>query len=184
MALAFERRRVMQACWAVPDIEAACRAWTETMGVGPFYVFPHLKLDTVRYRGQPTSTEFSIAMAQAGDIQIELVQQHCDNPSAYRDLVGKDERGFHHIAIYVSDYDAALKHFTDREHVPAVEGTFGEMRFAYVDTSGPLGCMVEIIEHSPVQDMIFERVRGGAESWDGVTDPIRPGMPEPPEASA
>jgi hypothetical protein len=175
--LPFEQRRVMQACWVVPDIDEACRAWTETMGIGPFYIFRNLKLDTVRYRGEPTSTHFSIAMAQAGDIQIELAQQHCGNPSAYRDLVGSGERGFHHIAIYVTDYDAALKHFTSRGCEPAIEGLFGDMRFAYVDTSDALGCMIELIEHNVLQDQIFARVREGAESWDGVTDPIRPGMP-------
>ena len=169
----------MQACWAVPDIDKACRAWSETMGIGPFYIFRDLKLDTIRYRGQPkSSVQFSVAMAQAGDVQIELIEQHDDQPSAYRDLVGRGERGFHHIAIYVSDYDAALKHFADRGQVAAVEGLFGDMRFAYVDTSEPLGCMVEIIEHNALQDEIFARVRDGAESWDGVTDPIRPGMPE------
>jgi hypothetical protein len=148
------------------------------MGIGPFFVFRDLKIDTIRYRGEPTSTHFSIAMAQAGGVQVELVQQHCDNPSAYRDLVAKGDRGFHHVAIYVADYDAALKHFTDKGYVAAVDGLFGDMRFAYVDTSEPLGCMVEIIEHNSVQDAIFARVAEGAEGWDGVTDPIRPGFPE------
>jgi hypothetical protein len=178
MRVPSEQRRVIQACWAVSDIEEACRRWTETMGIGPFYIFRDLKIGTVRYRGEPVTTHCSIAMAQAGEVQIELAEQHCDNPSAYRDLVARGERGFHHVAIYVSDYDAALKHYTDRGFVPSIEGTFGEMRFAYVDTSEPLGCMVEIIEHNPVQDEIFARVREGAENWDGVTDPIRPGLPE------
>jgi catechol 2,3-dioxygenase-like lactoylglutathione lyase family enzyme len=178
MQIASEQRRVMQACWAVPNIDEACRLWTETMGIGPFYLFRDLKIDTVNYRGTPTSTHFSVAIAQAGGTQIELVEQHCDNPSAYRDLVAKGERGFHHIAIYVSDYEAALKQYTDKGFVAAIDGTFGKMRFAYVDTSEALGCMVEIIEHDPVQDEIFARVRNGAENWDGVTDPLRSGFPE------
>jgi catechol 2,3-dioxygenase-like lactoylglutathione lyase family enzyme len=171
-----ERRRVMQACWSVPDIREACRKWTETMGIGPFYLFENLHVDSVNYRGTPTSTTFSIAMAQAGGIQIELVEQHCDNPSAYRDLVAKGANGFHHIAIYVEDYDAALKHYTDKGFVAAIDGCFGEMRFAYVDTSAAIGCMVEIIEHHSIQDEIFARVIEGAANWDGVTDPIRPAM--------
>ena len=38
--------------------------------------------------------------------------------------------------------------------------------------------MVEIIEHHEIQEQIFARVKDGAENWDGVTDPVRPGFPE------
>jgi Glyoxalase/Bleomycin resistance protein/Dioxygenase superfamily len=172
-----ERRRVMQACWVVPDLHAACRQWTEAMGIGPFYVFDDLKLETVSYRGKPTSVHFSVAMAQAGDLQIELAEQKSSAPYAYTDLFPKGQSGFHHIAIYVSDYAAAMMHFTDKGFRPSVEGLFGDMHFSYVDTSAALGCMVEIIEHNPLQDQIFARVKAGAESWDGVTDPVRTGMP-------
>ncbi len=173
-----EQKRVIQICWVVDDIDAAMANWTATMGIGPFIIFRDLKLDTVRYRGTPTSTWMSIAIAQAGGVQIELVQQHCDNPSAYRDIVAKGRNGMHHIAIYVSDYEGALRHFTDQGFVAAIDGLFGEMRFAYVDTFEKLGCMVEIIEAHSVQDAIFARVAEAAEGWDGVTDPVRPGFPE------
>lgn len=175
-AIPSEQRRVVQVCWVVDDIDAAMANWTQVMGIGPFLIFRDLKIDTVRYRGTPTSTHFSIAMAQAGGVQVELAQQHCDNPSAYRDLVAKGRNGLHHIAIYVSDYDAALAHFTDQGLVAAIDGTFGDMRFAYVDTAEKLGCMVEIIEANPVQDDIFARVAAAAQGWDGVTDPVRPGF--------
>ncbi len=176
MPIPSERRRIMQCAWVVEDIETACMNWVETMGVGPFYIFPHLQLD-VNYRGEPAKIDFSIASAQAGDVQIELVQQHSEGPSAYRDLVAKGARGHHHLAIYVADYDAAVAHFTDRGFVAATDGLFGTMRFAYFDTSDPLGCMIEVIEHDAMQDTIFARIREGAENWDG-SDPIRPGMPQ------
>jgi hypothetical protein len=168
----------MQVCWVVDNIDQAMDSWIKVMGIGPFLIFRDLKIDSVRYRGEPTSTHFSVAMAQAGGVQIELAQQHCDNPSAYRDLVKKGENGLHHIAIYVSDYATALAHFTDQGFEPAIEGTFGEMQFAYVDTSVKLGCMVEIIESHPMQDDIFARVTEAAKTWDGVTEPVRPGFPE------
>lgn len=173
-----EQRRIMQICWVVDDIDAAMANWAEVMGIGPFILFRDLHLDNIRYRGEPTSTRFSVAIAQAGGVQVELAQQHCDNPSAYRDLVAKGQNGLHHIAIYVGDYDAALSHFTLQGFIPAVDGMFGDMRFAYIDTSARLGCMVEIIEAHPAQDAIFARAAEAAEGWDGVTDPVRPGFPE------
>ncbi len=177
-AVPSEIRRVIQVCWVVDDIDAAMAGWTEVMGIGPFLIFRDLKIDSVRYRGMPTSTHFSIAIAQAGGVQVELAQQHCNNPSAYRDLVAEGENGLHHVAIYVRDYDSALAHFTGQGFVPAIDGRFGEMRFAYIDTSARLGCMVEIIEAHPMQDDIFARVAQAAEQWDGVTDPVRSGFPQ------
>ncbi len=172
-----EQRRVMQSAWVVDDIESACMKWVETTGIGPFYIFPHLQLE-VNYRGKPSKLDFSVASAQAGGVQIELVEQHCHTPSAYRDQFEQGERGHHHMAIYVSDYDAALAHYLDRGFVVATSGLFGEMRFSYVDTRDAIGCMMEIIQHDPIQDEIFKRISDGAKYWDGVTDPIRPGMPE------
>jgi hypothetical protein len=91
-------------------------------------------------------------------------------------FTGRDS-GVHHIAVYVADYGAAMQHFADQGFEPSVEGLFGDMHFAYVDTRSTLGCMVEVIEHNALQDVIFAAVADGAKDWDGVTDPVRPGMP-------
>ncbi len=179
MRIPSEQKRVMQICWVVPDIDVAMRNWTETMGIGPFFLFRDLDIDTVKHRGAPTRVRFHIAMAQAGDVQIELAQQVSDAPYAYNEVFPNGgQGGVHHVAIYVADYTAALRHFTDQGFAPSVEGLFGDMHFAYVDTRSTLGCMVEIIEHNALEDRIFARIREGAETWDGVTDPVRPGMPE------
>ncbi len=177
MRIASERRRVMQVCWVVPDIDAAMKNWTETMGIGPFFIFRNLKIDTVKHRGKETSVEISIALAQAGGVQIELAQQHSATPYAYTEMFSGSESGLHHIAIYVSDYAAAMEQFAVQGFEPSVEGLFGDMHFSYVDTRRTLGCMVEVIEHNVLQDQIFARVAKGAENWDGVTDPVRPGFP-------
>jgi Glyoxalase/Bleomycin resistance protein/Dioxygenase superfamily len=179
VAIPSEHRRIMQVCWVVPDIDAAMANWTKTMGVGPFFVFRDLKIDTVKHRGTPVSTTFHIAVAQAGGVQIEFAQQVSDGPYAYNEVFPNGSAGgVHHVAIYVADYDLAMKHYTDQGFDPSVEGLFGTMRFAYVDTRATLGCMVEIIEHNAAQDQIFARVAAGADGWDGVTDPVRPGFPQ------
>lgn len=179
MTVPGEHRRVIQVCWVVPDIDVAIKHWTELMGVGPFFLFRELDIDTVKHRGTPTRVKFHIALAQSGGVQIELAQQLSDAPYAYNEVFPNGTAGgMHHIAIYVADYTAALQHFTDQGYAASVEGLFGDMHFAYVDTRAALGCMVEIIEHNAMQDEIFARVRNGAEGWDGVTDPVRPGFPE------
>ena len=165
---------LMQAAFIVDDVEAAARAWVATTGIGPFFIVPHIKLAEARYRGAPAEgVDFSVALAQSGGTQIELIQQHCDSPSAYRDTIAKGETGFHHFCIYTDDYDATRQRYLDQGFASAIDGKFGEMRFCYVDTSAALGCMMEIVEQNEVQTQAFTRIAQAAADWDGVTDPIR-----------
>ncbi len=169
---------LMQAAFIVDDVEAAARAWIATTGIGPFFIVPHIQLAEATYRGAPsTGLDFSVALAQSGGTQIELIQQHCDNPSAYRDTIAKGEQGFHHFCIYTGEYDATRQRYIDQGFVSAIDGKFGDMRFCYVDTSAALGCMIEIVEQDEVETAAFTRIAEAALDWDGVTDPIRPLFP-------
>jgi len=147
----------------------------ETTGVGPCLLMPHGRLEEYSWRGERrTGLDFSVALAQSGGIQIELIQQHCDRPSAYRDTIAKGQTGFHHFCIYTADYDACRQRYVDQGFAVAIDGKFGAMRFCYVDTSPALGCMIEIVEEDENQTSAFTKIAEGAAGWDGVTDPIRP----------
>ncbi len=166
-------RTVMQNSWVVDDIDAAMRHWITTCGIGPFFVVKELTLDDLWHRGRPTDAICTIALAQAGDVQIELVQQLNDAGSAYRDTVPKGQSAFHHIAFYSHDYDKDLADYTSQGFDVAYNGAFAGKRFCYIDTSATIGCMVELIEESTAQAEFFARIRAAAENWDG-SDPIRP----------
>jgi hypothetical protein len=171
-------KHVMQAAFMVEDLEAAAMNWVRTTGIGPFLLVPHIELAEFDYRGNKgAGLDFSVALAQSGGFQIELIQQHCDNPSAYRDTIAKGQQGFHHFCIYCEDYDATYQSYIGQGFVSAVNGVFGEMRFSYIDTSKAIGCMIELVEENAVQSEFFARVAAEAEGWDGVTDPLRPGFP-------
>jgi hypothetical protein len=171
-------RHFMQAAFIVDDVEAAALRWVETTGIGPFLLVPHVALAEYTYRGERREgLDFSVALAQSGGVQIELVQQHCDSPSAYRDTIARGAQGFHHLAIYCDDYDAAHAHYRDKGFIAAVDGMFGPLRFSYFDTSGAIGCMIELVEEHASQSEFFARIAGAAAGWDGVTDPLRPGFP-------
>lgn len=157
--------RIVQFAWVVPDLGAAARRWHALHGVGPFLVNRRLALADPHHRGRPVVTAFSTAVAQSGDIQIELVEQHDDTRSAYRDTVPAGTTGFHHVAVIAADYDAMLRHYAG--FAVAAHGRFGDMRFSYVDTSATLGHMVEIVEDKPAIRAFFAAVRKAAERWDG-----------------
>ena len=171
--LPFINKQIMQNSWIVRDLDAAVEHWLKTTGIGPFYLVKGVTIEDQLYRGQPTHIEVSYALAQAGEIQVELVCQHNDVPSAYRDTVPADaEMAFHHMAIYTGDYDADLAAYQAAGAEVAFSGGFAGKRFCYVDTSRTIGCMIELIEHSEAQDSFFTLLRESARDWDG-TDPIR-----------
>ena len=163
---------VVQVCWYVNDIEAAMRRWIDQHGVGPFFVHRHLALEDVMYRGRPAEVDFDLAIAHSGGVQLELIQQHDDRPSVYRDLFARPAEGLHHICYIVDDLPAANAHFERLKQPVCFSARLGNIDFVYADTRAGIGCMTEIVSRHPDVDAVFERVAKAAVDWDGK-DPIR-----------
>jgi hypothetical protein len=166
-------KEFMQVCWVVPDIYAAMTSWTTIAGVGPFFLFQDVKYDQPHYRGKPTtSVDITAAIAQAGDVQIELVCQNEERPSVFRDIVPAGRTGFHHTAVVCKDYDADVAAYA-RAGAPVVfSGLMMGFRVCWVDASATLGFMVELIEANDVAAAVFAKIRAPSINWDG-RDPIR-----------
>ena len=73
--------KVCQNGYVVRDIADAMKFWTEVLRVGPFFYVPSVKIDWYRYKGRESPLEMSVALANSGDLQIELIQQRNDAPS-------------------------------------------------------------------------------------------------------
>ena len=169
----FTNQRFMQMCWVVPDIHSAVNNWINSTGVGPFFVFEKVTFDNPIYRGRPTqNVDITAAMAQAGDVQIELVCQNDDRASIFRDVVPAGKAGFHHVAAYCHDYDAELAAYTGSGADVAFSGLMMGARTCWVDTTAKLGFMVELIEANPIADAVFAQFRAAAQHWDGK-NPMR-----------
>ena len=84
---------IRQNGYVVRDIERAMRHWTETLGVGPFFYIEKVPVRNFRYRGAPSDLDMSVALANTGALQIELIQQRNDAPSMYRDFLARGPEG-------------------------------------------------------------------------------------------
>ena len=164
--------KVLQVAYVVNDVRAAAERWIKTFGVGPFYILENAPVENPIYRGKPQEVKFSAGLAQAGDIHIELIEQHCDSPSCYRDLIPKGQEGFHHVGVIVEDYDKEVARYEEMGFPVASSGEFGPLKFCYVDTSPVMHGMVEVLEDLPFIHNYFANIRKAAENWDG-SDPIR-----------
>ena len=105
-----------QSCWIVDDIQEAALQWVENTGVGPFFVseFTEGILEETMYRGESSPITMKTALAQAGDMQIELIQPTGNFRSAYRDTVPAGKTAFHHIAIWSDNLEADVASYLDK----------------------------------------------------------------------
>ena len=99
---------IRQVAYLVPDIEAAMDHWSRVLGVGPWYYNPKVPIRNYHYRGQRYEPHNSVALANAGGLQIELLQPRNDVPSMYRDFMQAGHRGVQHVAYWTEDFDADL----------------------------------------------------------------------------
>lgn len=164
---------VMQLGFVVPDLESAMRHWLDKVGIGPFFVLEHVRFAQVLHRGQPTDIDMSVALAQWGEVQVELIQQFNDAPSIYTEFPGRRQGGLQHVGVMTGSVADDLVRLKALGIEPVQQGHTGTgIRFAYVNTDDHPGGMIELIEAGPAIVGFFKLVREAAQGWDG-RDPIR-----------
>ena len=165
---------VRQNGYVVRDIRAAMDHWINAMGVGPWFYIDRVKTDYFRHRGQDAAVEMSIALANAGDLQLELIQQRNDAPSMYKEFLDAGHEGLQHVAFWSTSYQQLYDQSLARGLKVGHEGQIGgeQGRFAYFDSAAHPGSVIEISDISGNKGRFFDHIRRIAADWDGA-DPIR-----------
>lgn len=163
--------RFFQTGFVVDDVLAAAARWARVFGVGPFHVMPVFDQHGV-YRGTEATITAQVAVAQAGPVQIELIQQHCDRPSVFREWSRDGTCAFHQLATVTPDYDGKMAHYGQLGYEIAAESVAGRFRSAYVDTLADFGFYTEVVESTPGFLRNLAKLARASETWDG-TDPVR-----------
>ncbi|MEQ9145770.1 MAG: VOC family protein [Parvibaculaceae bacterium] len=160
---------VRQNGYVVKDIEAAMNYWAHTMGVGPWLYLERAPIGDFRYRGEPSSLEVSIALANSGPLQIELIQQRNDAPSMYKDFLDAGHEGLQHVAYWTEDFDRDLKTATGRGFEIGQAGYSGgpDGRFVYFTAEAHPGTVIELSEISGAKGQLFRRIREKCAAWNG-----------------
>lgn len=166
---------VRQVGYVVRDIEQAMRQWV-ALGVGPWFYKQVVVSTEFRYYGQPSALpDLSIALANSGELQIELVQQRNDVPTLYRDTLERNGEIAQHLAYWTYDkFDAYVEELRTRGYVEGHAGRMGAQRgrYAYFVHEAHPGAMIEISESTGGKGEYFEQIRLASQGWDG-SEPIR-----------
>jgi len=181
----------------VPDLDAAIQSWLR-LGVGPFLTVRGASVSGYEYRGNPSTPLLDVAFAQKGAVQIELIRQMNDAPSAYRDFIAAGGAGFHHFGWFCADYAAAVAAAGATNATVLQKGSWTGIHFVYYETTESIlppaeladlddatraaalaasqpGVVkiAELIESNDVSEAIFRLIRDEAAGWDGRTNPVR-----------
>jgi len=170
---------IRQIAFVVHDLDRALRYWTATLGIGPFFLMRDLVPEGFQYRGKPSpAPRLTLALGNSGDLQVELIQQHDDRPSAYRDFLSAGREGFQHVSSWLdrATYDETRRRLLAEGTKVAHEGSIpgSGVRFVYFATDdAPGGLLYEMADviGSPIETAMNEIARV-ARDWDG-RDPVR-----------
>ena len=165
---------IRQLGYVVPDIVAAMDYWSRVLGVGPFFYAERVPVVNFTYRGAPSSPITSVALANSGPVQVELIQQRNDAPTMYRDFVQAKGSGLQHVAYWTENFDADMARLAARGFKVGMGGEVGARgRFVYFETEYHPGAVIELSEVEGPKGRMFDLIRNAANGWDG-SDPVRP----------
>lgn len=165
---------IRQLGYVVPDIEAAMNYWSGALGVGPWFYAERVPVVNFRYRGQQSSPITSVALANSGPLQVELIQQRNDAPTMYQDFLKTHGHGLQHVAYWTTTYEADLARLTAQGFKVGMSGEVGVRgRFCYFETEYHPGTVIELSEVEGPKGKLFKLIREASENWDGK-NPVRP----------
>jgi catechol 2,3-dioxygenase-like lactoylglutathione lyase family enzyme len=163
---------IRQNAYLVSDLQASMAQWLR-MGIGPWIVLPSFAQIDSEYRGRPTAPVVSIAFANSGPLQIELIHQEDESPSIYKEFADSGRVGFHHVAFWSEDFDATLARAAAAGWPVVHHGSGGGIaKFAYLDAGGFTSTVIEVMELNETTTWMTTTVRDAAQDWDG-RDPVR-----------
>jgi len=131
-----------QVAYVTRDRSGAQRELSTRLGLGGW-----TELDV-----EVAGAELAVAFARAGRVVIELVQPLGGDAELFTGLLPAEGLvKLHHLGVRVDDIDLALEHADSAGYACASAGELaGQLRFAFVDTTGDLGHYIELAQFTPV----------------------------------
>jgi hypothetical protein len=162
---------IRQIGYIVTDLDTAIDGWVD-LGVGPWFVLRRMPIRAL-YRGEQCEISITLALANSGEMQLELIQQDDDTPSIYSEFLASGRAGYHQLAYWTDDFDATMQRVADAGWPVAWLG--GEdvgAKFAYVEPANSPATIIEIMELNEATIGMGKFIRDAAHNWDG-SDPVR-----------
>jgi hypothetical protein len=136
--------RVSQVGIVVRDMDKAIKNCWEIFGI-PFPKVVVPDYFNRLYRGNPENFRMKIGLAMMGDLQIELIQP-LEGKTIYGEFLEKWGDGIHHLGFDVNNLDERVAAFRKLGAGILMSGERVGGKFAYMDTEGLVGIIIELIQ--------------------------------------
>lgn len=154
---------VTQVAWVTEDLDATAALLSRGFGVGEWTRLPDVHFDPEHctLHGRPADFVVHVALAYAGDLQLELIQP-VRGESIYTEFLARSGPGLHHLCFEVDDMAAArgAAEVEGLEVVQAGSMMDGAMEFAYLDGRAHGVPYVELARIGPDLRTFFDAIRG------------------------
>jgi methylmalonyl-CoA/ethylmalonyl-CoA epimerase len=128
----------------VSNIEKAVSLFSILWNVGPFRFLEVDAPDAILH-GKPTPLRTKLAFARIGPIELELIEPG-EGENIYREFLRAKGDGLHHLRITVSDIEKEVTKWKERGIGVLQSADTPRVKFAYMDTEGMIGTILELLE--------------------------------------
>ena len=132
----------------VADIEAKAKAWADLLGlpVPEIIITDEYEISQTEYQGQASPARAKLAFFNLGQVDLELIEP-IDGPSTWKDQLEQHGDSLHHIAFVIDGMQEKIAYLNTKD-IPLIQrGEYTGGRYAYVDGTGPLGMVLELLEN-------------------------------------
>ncbi len=140
--------RLGQVGIVVRDVGKAMDYYRDTFGLGPWAVFDG-EPETCVDRGREISFKGRMAMAQAGPVQVELIQI-LEGEGIHTEFLREHGEGIHHLGFFVNNLAQRLEAAGEAGIEVLQRGPLKQIgltiEYAYLDTAGTGGVIIEYIQ--------------------------------------
>lgn len=143
-----KEERVTQVGIVVEDIQKASQDWATFLGrEKPEIVLAqgHESRPT-EFRGSSSNAMAKLAFFELDNLTIELIEP-LEGPSTWEEYLKDHGPGIHHIAFEVGDMETSVLKFSELGIREVQHGGWGSGEYAYMDASGSLELIIELLEH-------------------------------------
>ena len=162
-------------------------------GVGPWFYVDRVQTDYFLCRGVESELEVSVAVANSGELQLELIQPRNDASSAFTEFLDAGHEGAQRVAYWTEDFQRLYDNALSLGYTVTQEGSIGgehgrfaiwtpntttEPRSRSATSAGPQGRSSPISATPPRTGTA--PIRAGYADEHRVSKPHRFPIPHPP----
>jgi methylmalonyl-CoA/ethylmalonyl-CoA epimerase len=147
-------QEVVHVCVVVRDVEKTAGVFAEKFGIGPWRIrVVHTPSSRASVRGEPVDYTLKFGHARVGPVTLELVET-VEGKTIYQEFLEEHGEGIHHIGVPTPvPFDAELEKWRGQGIEPLQVNRMEdpEEGWAYMDTNGLIGCILEILSFKRYQ---------------------------------